>query len=290
MKGNVSFDAPGRPLDQADIDGDDNTERIWETIPEKAARHRLITGQALQTWKTHKEFLQDERWRPLEYKGGKTDIQCFSMDPQPASGFSGCKPMEGDTSKVYAMKAQALIHGKTARELGRVHRDANRISRLVWDKDVSDIELLETIREDEATGNLLTVQRAVLSPPPGLSLVVSKRDLVFFQFSTIGKSRANPQDEECTLLARHTEHPARPIGYEKCVRAQSMSVIRLTPMPPVKKEDDLFEPVTEITVAGWLQLGGAIPDEVVGLYRTALADRIDFLRGLPHFQAKFTSK
>ena len=188
------------------------------------------------------------------------------------------------------MKAQALIHGKTARELGRAHRDANKISRLAWDKDVSDIELLETIREDDTTGNVLTVQRAVLSPPPGLNLVVSKRDLVFFQFSTLGKSKANPQDEECLLIARHTEHPARPIGYEKCVRAQSMSVIRLVPMSPLKKEDDLFEPVTEVTIAGWLQLGGAIPDEVVGLYQTALADRIDFLRSLPHFQGKVDSK
>ncbi len=313
MKGIASLDTPGRPLSQADIDGDDDYDKNgpgFETMADKAARHRIVTGQALQTWNGHREFLKDERWRPLEYKGGKTDIQCFSMEPQPASGFSGCTPLEGDTSKVqlnqkkifffsdlcllfhkvYAMKAQALIRGKTARELGRAHRDANKISRLAWDKDVSDIELLETIREDETTGNVLTVQRAVLSPPPGLNLVVSKRDLVFFQFSTLGKSKANPQDAECILIARHTEHPARPIGHEKCVRAQSMSVIRLVPMAPVKKEDDLFEPITEVTIAGWLQLGGAIPDEVVGLYQTALADRIDFLRSLPHFQGKVDSK
>lgn len=101
MKGIASLDTPGRPLSQIDVDGDDDTAGPgFETMANKAARHRLVTGQALQTWKGHKEFLQDERWRPLEYKGGKTDIQCFSMEPQPASGFSGCKPLEGDNSKV----------------------------------------------------------------------------------------------------------------------------------------------------------------------------------------------
>ena len=99
MKGIASLDTPGRPLSQLDIDGDDDVLG-FETMVMKATRHRVVTGQALQTWKGHKEFLQDARWRPLEYKGGKTDIQCFSMEPQPASGFSGCKPLEGDTSKV----------------------------------------------------------------------------------------------------------------------------------------------------------------------------------------------
>jgi hypothetical protein len=66
------------------------------------------------------------------------------------------------------------------------------------------------------------------------------------------------------------------------VRALTMSVIILEPLTP-EQGDMLLVPRTNVTIMAWVQPGGWIPDGVVTLYKTKLADRVKFLRGTNFF-------
>jgi START domain-containing protein len=82
--------------------------------------------------------------------------------------------------------------------------DSNHISRLKWDKELSDIGHLETIRQDEKLGMLLTVQFAEHTPPvPG----VAKREFVYFQWSRRVASKKHKKDGNWEIIARHVDHP-----------------------------------------------------------------------------------
>lgn len=125
-------------------------------------------------------------------------------------------------------------------------------------------------------GMKLTVQYAEHTPPvPG----VAKREFVYFQFSRMEPSKANKRDHAWTLICRHTDHPSRPIK-ENPVRALSLSVMIITPLTPQKDPHDglLDMHSTHVTIMAWAQVGGWIPESVVTLYKTKLADRIKFLR------------
>ena len=56
-----------------------------------------------------------------------------------------------------------------------------------------------------------------------------------------------------------------------------MSLMLLEPLTP-EQGDLLLVPRTSVTIMAWVQPGGWVPDSVVTLYKTKLADRIKFLR------------
>lgn len=239
-----------------------------ETEDERQARIKNITGQAALAFKGYKAILSNPDWKVVEYTGAK-GIASYELPNQ----FEDPK-----TKKVprYTVKATGLIEGKSADSIARAHMDANKVTRMGWDIDVSDIGLLETIKDDEsATGMRLNVQYA--EHIPALSLAgVAKREFVFFQFTKRTPSKKNKHDGSWVIIAESTNHPRRPVT-PSAVRALTYSVIILEPLEP-EKDDLIALPRTSMTIVGWVQPGGWIPDSAVNLYKTKLADRIKFLR------------
>ena len=145
---------------------------------ERRERHALVTGQALEEYKNYKKLLIDKRWEAVPYKGAE-GISCFEM-PMTLRG-EGKEP-------VYTIKATGCVKGKTADDIAHAHMDHNHSSRCGWDKELSDIGLVETIRVDENLGMMLTVQFAEHTPSmPG----VAKREFVYFQWSRRVASKKN---------------------------------------------------------------------------------------------------
>jgi hypothetical protein len=170
------------------------------------------------------------------------------------------------------------VIGKTADDIAKAHMDSNHISRLGWDKELSDIGLLEIVRVDENLGIQLTVQYAEHTPSvPG----VDKREFVYFQWSRRVATKKHKTDHNWEIIARHVDHPKRPVKSSP-VRALSLSVIVLEPLTPDESEL-LLVPRTNVTIMAWVQPGGWIPDNIVSLYKTKLADRIKFLRETTFF-------
>jgi hypothetical protein len=259
---------------------------IRQEDDDRRERHALITGQALEEYKNYRKLLSDKQWVAVQYNGAE-GISCFEM-PTTFRG-DGKEP-------VYTIKATGCVNGKTADQIARAHLDCNHSSRCGWDKELSDIGLLELVRSDENLGMALTVQYAEHTPViPG----VAKREFVYFQWSRRVASKKhkkakNPavgrgflltcffcQDGVWEIIARHTDHPKKPVRSDP-VRAHSMSVMILEPLTP-EQGDLLLSPRTSVTIMAWVQPGGWVPDGVVALYKTKLADRIKFLRETSFF-------
>lgn len=239
---------------------------IQESDEERKDRHRLISGQALSEYKGYKKILADPTWRTVEYSRAP-GISCSEL---PIHFLDTAKQED----PVYTIMASGLITGKYANDLARAHMDCNKISRLAWDKELSDIGLLETIHRDDARNISLTVQYAEHTPSiPG----VAKREFVYFQWAYGAPTTKNKRDKSWILIARHTDHPRRPV-HPTPVRALSLSVMLLEPLEPDRTSGLLESPRTNVTIMAWVQPGGWISDKIATLYKTKLADRIKFLR------------
>jgi hypothetical protein len=229
----------------------------------EAARERkaVYLAQANREWGSYKQRLSDPKWKPVKYSGDK-GITCYELVSQ-----DGC----------YSLKAEGIVEHKTADKIAAAHRDCNHISRCSWDgADVSDIGLLETLREKRA-GNCeayINVQFAEHTPSIPL---VAKREFVYLEISQCHPSEVNPDDREWIILASHTEHPKRPVRSDP-VRALSRTVMRLVPEDPTVDDGLLKVPRTAVTLMAWIDPGGNITPDVVKLYKTKLADRIKKIR------------
>ncbi len=241
-------------------DGTTTTTTRKDDSPETVKRKRIIKGQASDTHDKYRPLLQDPRWSPIEYTAHK-GVQCWEL------------PVTDDG--LYSFKASGIVEWKTADSIARAHMNTDRIPRTAWDKDITDIRLLETVSYDEARGLLLTVQYAEHTPP----VPFSKREFVYFQWSHQTPSKKNESDSEWLILTRHTDHPDRPLR-DDVVRALSMSSMTITPLTPKPDPADklVSMPRTQVTLMAWIKPGGNIPDAAVKLYKTKLADRIGFLR------------
>jgi len=236
-----------------------------ETMEERTKRHSIVMGQAKSEYKTHKKMLMDPNWTVVPYDGAK-GISCYELPVR----YLG----EGKESPVYTIKASGTVSGKSADEIAKAHMDTNEISRLVWDKEISYIRELEKIAGDENTAISLTIQHA--KHDPGI-VGVAEREFVLLQWTHKVPSPKNARDHKWTLITRYTDHPDVPVQSSP-VRALTMSVMLLEPLDPEKGGMLSDIPKTHVTLMGWAQPGGWIPESVVKLYKTKLADRIKFIR------------
>jgi hypothetical protein len=229
----------------------------------RVQRRALYLGQAKEVLLTYGERLKDPRWKPVTYNGDK-HIACYEFEDGPEDGYN--------------LKAECIIEGKTADLIAKAHRNHQVIPRRTWDgKDIHDIRLLEEVRsQDLPNGVRFEVNVQVAEHNPGIPLVAI-REFVYIEASLREPSTANPDDYKWTILTREAEHPERPIK-DNPVRALSRTVMVLTPMVP-KTADGINIPSTAVTlVAHNVHPGGNIPDGVIPLYKTKLADRLAFLK------------
>lgn len=241
-------------------------ENAKESEEDRRNRHAVIKSQVLGEYSSYKKKLEDPRWQTVQYSGGD-GITCFELpvyylDP------------ETKQSPVHTSKASGVVMGKTADEIARAQLDTNHSTRIRWDTDLSDVGQLEVIESNPELGMKLTVDWA--EHTPAAVTMAAKREFVYAQWSHRKRSDKNRDDGHWVLISRHVDHPDRPVKSSP-VRALSVSVMVITPLTPSK--DELISlPRTNVTIMAWIQMGGWIPDGVVKLYKTKLADRIKFLR------------
>ena len=242
------------------IDDEDDSEAKATEL-----RRAAISDQALDEYKNYKKMLELRDWVSVPYTRAE-GIACYEL---PDFTIPGSKD---SNEKAHAYKASGVVENKTANDIARAHLDTNKISRLSWDSDLSDIGLLETINSNPALGMELTVQYAEYTPP-----AIAKRESVYFQWSRKTPSKKNKTDNVWIIISRHTDHPLRPVR-DNPVRALSYSVMILTPLTP--RTDTLMRwPSTHVTFMVCTQVGGWLPESAAtALYRTKVADRIKFLR------------
>ena len=220
---------------------------------------------AKQAYKEHKRFLADPGWRTVEYTRAP-GISCHELPTR-------VERIGDEEQPVYAVMASGVVEGKTADSIARAHLDSNKCTRLAWDHELSDIGRLEEVQRDDSRGMSLTVDYAVnRTRVPG----VAQREFVFLQWAHAKPSAKHRSDHDWTILARHTDHPRRPVQSSP-VRALSHSIMILDTLTP-DRSGLLEQPRTNVTIAAWIVPGGWLPTNVVSLYKTVLADRIRFLR------------
>jgi len=240
-----------------------------ETKEQREERHKLIMGQAKSAYQEYLAMSKDKNWTIIPYNGAP-DISCYELPD---------KKLE-DGSTVYTIRAIGTVKGKTADSIAEAHMDTNEVSRKAWDgKMISSIKTIDTITDTGSGGTKsksniqLTVQRATHNP--GIP-TVAEREFVQLHWSHRKESTKNKSDHEWVLITHYTEHPDYPVQSSP-VRALSMSVMVLKPLTP-DKSGLLSIPTTSVTLMGWAQPGGYLPDGVVKMYKTVFGDRIKFLR------------
>ena len=230
---------------------------------ERRERLKFYLGQAKELLETYEARLQDTRWKPVSYERDK-HISCYEFEAGPKDGYN--------------LKAECVIEGKTATVIANAHRNHQVIPRRTWDgKDIHFIKKLEDVRNQDVTPDVrveANVQVAEHKPAiPGLAI----REFVYIEASLREKSDANPQDWKWTILTRETDHPERPIR-DNPVRAFSRTIMVLTPLPSLQ-DQGITVPRTAVTLVAYMvRPGGVIPDVVIKLYKTKLADRLAFLK------------
>jgi len=242
-----------------------NNTKPQETDAERKKRHRHYNGLAKQELLAYADMQHRLDWTSVPYVE-KTGITCDEL------------PVTADGK--YTFRASGVVKGKKAQEIAERHLDCKAFTRLVWDKELSHIELLEEVARDDRAGIVMTCQRATHHPP-----IVSDREFVYIQFSFSEPSTANKFDRKWTLLVSSVDHPLAPENNnnghnnKQFVRALMMSMMVLEPFSPTKDPaTGQSIPNTAVTLFGWVNPGGFIPPAIVTLYKTKLADRIQFLR------------
>jgi len=226
-------------------------------------RRSLYLGQAQELLTTYEELLKDKRWKSVPYSKDK-HITCYELEAGDEEGYN--------------LKAECIIEGKTADIIAAAHRNHQAIPRRTWDgADIHDIGLLEKVREQDINADLRMEVNVQFAEHDAGIVGISIREFVYLEASLRETSRANPDDHKWTILTRETTHPNRPIKANP-VRALSRTTMILTPLPP-KNDDGIIVPSTSVTLlASRVDPGGAIPANVIKLYKTKLADRLAFLK------------
>lgn len=104
-----------------------------EEKDDEKERHSIINGQAAIEYKNHKKLLESKNWKPIPYNG-VFGITCYEYEGLEVPGVAGM---------VYAFKASGVVDNKSADEIARAHMNSDHPSRIIWDKDLSDIGQLE---------------------------------------------------------------------------------------------------------------------------------------------------
>jgi len=241
--------------------------------PATATEHKPVTGESDKDRKRrHRQYIGLAK-RELQAYQKTHALPGWSSVACPEGRGITCDELPVTKDGIYTFRASGVVKGKKAQEIAERHLDHNPETRLRWDNELSHVELLESISRDDKAGILLTCQRATHTPP-----VVAVREFVYIQFSFSEPSRENKYDKKWTLLVTSVDHPLAPERSDP-VRALMMSVMVLEPFAPdIDPKTKQSTPKTAVTLYGWVNPGGLVPPAIVKLYKTKLADRIEFLR------------
>lgn len=243
------------PVRSPDEPATEDVEMTSITQPQEEGHDVSIILDADEKRRSFRSYLTSSFWTLVPFDGG---VSCF------------CLPCEKADQVHRFTKATGTIVGKTADEIARRHKDANKITRLSWDKDIADIGPIKIISSAESLGISLDLQWAVVQPyGPGF-----KRSHVFYQWSQATECsravKADIIDHAWTIITQSTAHHDRPVPPKAADRITMFQVMLLEPLTPAVSDESILPvPRTSVTLMGWTN-----PQDL----DTALAKRIAFLQ------------
>ena len=215
------------------------------------AHKNNITMQALAVYKQY-QHMQKSDWKPFSY-------------PKSAPGISAYELL---MSTDIGSRAIGTVTGShSADTIARRHMDANKITRLCWDSDISDIGQLEDVNSNPNLGITLTVQWTLARRFfPGMGT----RERVYLQWARRNDSKNDAHDGSWIIICASTKHKDRPEQPNLYSRDLFFHAMVLEPLTLGKDAESIL-PVHRISVT-LISWGVNVDTPIV------LAEHIRFLR------------